>query len=71
MKAGRGGGVKRGDVCYGMLRAAACVDEPDTTRFSTFWRVYHCPGLFHGQIRSHGPQWQPPGLDQPLCRVKR
>jgi len=22
-----GGGVKRGDVCYGMLRAAACVDE--------------------------------------------
>ena len=21
------GGVKRGDVCYGMLRAAACVDE--------------------------------------------
>ena len=25
----RGGGVKRGDVCYGMLRAAACVDESD------------------------------------------
>ena len=24
-----GGGVKRGDVCYGMLRAAACVDESD------------------------------------------
>ena len=23
------GGVKRGDVCYGMLRAAACVDESD------------------------------------------
>ena len=22
-------GVKRGDVCYGMLRAAACVDESD------------------------------------------
>ena len=21
--------VKRGDVCYGMLRAAACVDESD------------------------------------------
>ena len=39
--------------------------------FSTFGRVYQCPGLFHGQIRSHGPQWQPPGLDQPLCRVKR
>ena len=29
MKAGRGGGVKRGDVRYGMLRAAACVDESD------------------------------------------
>ena len=25
----RGGGVTRGDVCYGMLRAAACVDEWD------------------------------------------
>ena len=25
----RGGGVKRGNVCYGMLRAAACVDESD------------------------------------------
>ena len=25
----RGGGVKRGDVCYGMLRAAVCVDESD------------------------------------------
>ena len=25
----RGGGVKRGDVCYGMIRAAACVDESD------------------------------------------
>ena len=25
----RGRGVKRGDVCYGMLRAAACVDESD------------------------------------------
>ena len=25
----RGGGVKRGDVYYGMLRAAACVDESD------------------------------------------
>ena len=23
------GGVKRGDVCYGMLLAAACVDESD------------------------------------------
>ena len=29
MKAVRGGGVKRGDVCYGMLRTAACVDESD------------------------------------------
>ena len=29
IKAVRGGGVKRGDVCYGMLRAAACVDESD------------------------------------------
>ena len=25
----RGGGVKSGYVCYGMLRAAACVDESD------------------------------------------
>ena len=24
-----GGGVKRRDVCHGMLRAAACVDEWD------------------------------------------
>ena len=29
VKAVRGGGVKRGDVCYGVLRAAACVDESD------------------------------------------
>ena len=30
IKAVRGeGGVKRGDVCYGMPRAAACVDESD------------------------------------------
>ena len=24
------GGVKRGDVCYGMLRAAACVDSDES-----------------------------------------
>ena len=29
MKAVRGGRGERGDVCYGMLRAAACVDESD------------------------------------------
>ena len=29
VKAVRGRRVKRGDVCYGMLRAAACVDESD------------------------------------------
>ena len=30
IKAVRGdGGLKRGHVCYGMLRAAACVDESD------------------------------------------
>ena len=29
VKAVRGRRVKRGDVCRGMLRAAACVDESD------------------------------------------
>ena len=37
----RGGGVKRGDVCYGMLRAAACVDESDHHALMYVW---------HGQI---------------------
>ena len=41
MKAVRGGGVKRGDVCYGMLRAAACVDESDHYALMYVW---------HGQI---------------------
>ena len=41
MKAVRGGGVKRGDVCYGMLRAAACVDESDHHALMHVW---------HGQI---------------------
>ena len=50
----RGGGVKRGDVCYGMLRAAACVDESDHHALMYVW---------HGQtvslgddlgLRSHG-----------------
>ena len=40
-KAVRGGGVKRGDVCYGMLRAAACVDESDHHALMYVW---------HGQI---------------------
>ena len=33
----RGGGVKRGDVCYGMLRAAACVDESDHHALMYVW----------------------------------
>ena len=37
MKAVRGGGVKRGDVCYGMLRAAACVDESDHHTLMYVW----------------------------------
>ena len=39
MKAVRGGGsaVKRGDVCYGMLRAAACVDESDHHALVYVW----------------------------------
>ena len=42
----RGGGVKRGDVCYGMLRAAACVDESDHHAL-----MY----VRHGQtVREHG-----------------
>ena len=42
----RGGGVKRGDVCYGMLRASACVDESD---HHTLMYVRH------GQtVREHG-----------------
>ena len=41
MKAVRGGGVKRGDVCYGMLRATACVDESDHHALMYVW---------HGQI---------------------
>jgi hypothetical protein len=27
VKGARGAGEKRGDVCYGILRAAACVDR--------------------------------------------
>ena len=41
MKDVSGGGVKRGDVCYGMIRAAACVDESDHHAL-----MYVC----HGQI---------------------
>ena len=37
VKAVRGGGVKRGDVCYGMLRAAACVDESDHHALMYVW----------------------------------
>ena len=33
------GGVKRGDVCYGMLRAAACVDESDHHALMYVWHV--------------------------------
>ena len=33
----RGGGVKRGDVCYGMLRATACVDESDHHALMYVW----------------------------------
>ena len=33
--------MKRGDVCYGMLRAAACVDESDHHALMYVW---------HGQI---------------------
>ena len=35
----RGGGVKRGDVCYGMLRlgAAACVDESARDHHAAAW----------------------------------
>jgi len=29
--------VKRGDVCYGMLRAAACVDESDHHALMYVW----------------------------------
>ena len=36
MKAVRGG-VKRGDVCYGMLRAAACVNESDHHALMYVW----------------------------------
>ena len=43
MKAVRGGGRKSGDVCYGMLRAAACVDESDHHTLMYVW---------HGQIVS-------------------
>ena len=41
VKAVRGRRVKRGDVCYGMLRAAACVDESDHHALMYVW---------HGQI---------------------
>ena len=38
--------MKRGDVCYGMLRAAACVDESDHHAL-----MY----VRHGQtVREHG-----------------
>ena len=29
--------MKRGDVCYGMLRAAACVDESDHHALVYVW----------------------------------
>ena len=37
VKAVRGRRVKRGDVCYGMLRAAACVDESDHHALMDVW----------------------------------
>ena len=37
VKAVRGRRVKRGDVCYGMLRAAACVDESDHHALMYVW----------------------------------
>ena len=37
VKAVRGRRVKRGDVCYGMLRAAACVDESDHHALMHVW----------------------------------
>ena len=37
VKAVRGRRVKRGDVCYGMLRAAACVDESDHHTLMDVW----------------------------------
>ena len=39
IKAVRGGGVKRGDVCYGMLRAVAYVDESDQRTLVDPFRV--------------------------------
>ena len=55
MKAVRGG-VKRGDVCYGMLRAAACVDESDHHALMYVWHgrtvrggaqnTYRAPGAY-------------------------
>ena len=39
--------MKRGDVCYGMLRAAACVDESDHHELLMYVR--------HGQtVREEG-----------------
>ena len=41
MKAVRGGGSE-GDVCYGMLRAATCVDESDRDHHALMY-------VWHGQ----------------------
>ena len=39
--------MKRGDVCYGMLRAAACVDESDPGHHAIEGRVREGIGGFH------------------------
>ena len=40
--------ARGGDVCYGMLRAAACVDESDHHALCTCW-------CLRTQVRSPGP----------------
>jgi len=54
VKAVRGRRVKRGDVCYGMLRAAASVDESDHHALMYVWHGQTPPRLFMGATLAHG-----------------
>ena len=53
VKAVRGRRVKRGDVCYGMLRAAACVDESDHHALM-YVLSYYCGPVARGHLKNGG-----------------
>ena len=65
-----GGGVKRGDVCYGMLRVAACVDESDHQRIQApRKRLHMTTSDFDTRTVARGSvvAWPSAGWALPIC----